>query len=53
MEEERIATLQQFAITDPYQAKQRSRLLAVKRNVAAQRFPGFDTTIQDYHNIGS
>ena len=45
MEEERIATLQQFDITDPYQAKQRSRLLAVKRNVAAQRFPGFDTTI--------
>ena len=45
MEEERIASLQQFDITDPYQAKQRSRLLAVKRNVAAQRFPGFDTTI--------
>ena len=45
MEEERIATLQQFDITDPYQAKQRSRLLAVKRNIAAQRFPGFDTTI--------
>ena len=45
MEEERIATLQQFDITDPYQAQQRSRLLAVKRNIAAQRFPGFDTTI--------
>ena len=45
MEEERVSTLQQFDITDPYQAKQRSRLLALKRNIAATKYPGFDTTI--------
>ena len=45
MEEERISTLTQFDITDPYQAKQRSRLLSLKRNIAAQKYPGFDTTI--------
>ena len=45
MEEERVASLQQFDITDPYQAKQRSRLLALKRNIAATKYPGFDTTI--------
>ena len=45
MEEERVASLAQFDITDPYQAKQRSRLLALKRNIAATKYPGFDTTI--------
>lgn len=45
MEEERVASLAQFDITDPYQAKQRSRLLALKRNIAATKYPGFDTSI--------
>ena len=45
MENKRVQTLQQFDITDPFQAKQRQRILAVHRATMQQRLPGFGSTI--------
>ena len=45
MEEKRISTLQTYDITDPYQNLMRNRELAFNRDIARQKFPGFDSTV--------
>jgi hypothetical protein len=45
MEEKRIATLQTYDITDPYQNAERNRSLALERDIARNKFPGFDSTV--------
>ena len=45
MEEKRISTLQTYDITDPYQNLMRNRELAFNRDLARQKFPGFDSTV--------
>ena len=45
MENARVQTLQQFDITDPYQNLIRTRELAIRRDIARAKFPGFDSTI--------
>jgi len=45
MEEKRVSTLQTYDITDPYQNLVRNRELAFHRDLAKQKFPGFDATV--------
>ncbi len=45
MEEKRVSTLQTYDITDPYQNQMREREMALFRDIARSKYPGFDSTI--------
>ena len=45
MEEKRVSTLQTYDINDPYQNLMRQREMTFYRDVARNKYPGFDSTI--------
>jgi hypothetical protein len=45
MEEKRVSTLQTYDINDPYQNLMREREMTFYRDVARNKYPGFDSTI--------
>jgi len=45
MEEKRVSTLQTYDINDPYQNLMREREMTFFRDVARNKYPGFDSTI--------
>jgi len=45
MEEKRVSSLETYNIADPYQNELRNRFMTLQRDIARERFPGFDSTV--------